>query len=675
MAQQPQQPFNWRPVIRRRIAVAAAVFACWTAAIEARLVYLQVFKEADLTARAQSQQMQTIDAPAKRGEIYDRHGRLLAYSVDADTVYAVPTEIRDASAAAAGLCRAFEGCTKKEQASLVDRLSKRRAFAFVKRRVTPEEAGKVAALGLEGIGFMKESRRYYPNKELAANVLGYVGLDNIGLSGIESAYDKVVRGREGKVLVQTDARRRAFSRVERTPTSGGSIELTIDHQLQYITERELLKGVQETDADAGTAVVMDPHTGEILAMASVPTFNPNDYGDASAPDRRNRAVQDLYEPGSTFKMVTAAAAFEENVIKPTDMLDVSSGIIRIGSRVIHEYAGHHYGVISFKEAIVRSSNVGAVKVGLRLGAERLGLYINRFGFGRPGSPDFPGESPGIVWNPANLNDSALASVSMGHQIGVTPLQMAVAASAVANGGNVLEPRVLRAVLSNGQRQVTTSKIVRRAITPETAAEVTDLMEGVVTDGTAKLAQIAGFTVAGKTGTAEKVIDGRYSKTANFASFVGFVPSRNPVLAIVVMLDTPRANGRTGGVTASPVFQRIAAASLRHLGVAPTVNPQPPVLVARRNENQMAPAVAPLPARGIVTLAASGDGTVVPDLRGMGARDALRALGRLGLGARVQGEGIVVDQTPAAGFPLEPGSTLLIVLGREPVRSGTSGERP
>jgi membrane peptidoglycan carboxypeptidase len=280
-----------------------------------------------------------------------------------------------------------------------------------------------------------------------------------------------------------------------------------------------------------------------------------------------------------------------------------------------------------------------------------------------------------VWNPANLNDSALASVSMGHQIGVTPLQMAVAASAVANGGNVLEPRVLRAVLSNGQRQVTTPKIVRRAITPETAAEVTDVMEAVVTDGTAKLAKIAGFTVAGKTGTAEKVIDGRYSKTANFASFVGFVPSRNPKLAIVVMLDTPRATGRTGGVTASPVFQRIAAASLRHLGVAPTVNPQPPVLVARRNESQMAPAVAPLPARGIVTLAANGDGTVVPDLRGMGARDALRALGRLGLGARVQGEGLGVDQTPAAGFPLEPGSTLLIVLGREPVRSGTSGARP
>lgn len=670
-----QQPFNWRPVIRRRVAVAVALFACWTAVIEARLVYLQVFRKADLTARAENQQMQTIKTPAKRGEIFDRNGHLLAYSVDADTVYAVPNEIENAAAAAAKLCRALDGCSKKEQASLTERLSKRGSFAYVRRRVTPEEAGKVAALGLEGVGFTKESRRYYPNKELAANVLGYVGLDNIGLSGIESAYDKVVRGREGTVLVQTDARRHAFSRVERTPTSGGSVELTIDEQLQYITERELAKGVEETDADAGTAIVMDPHTGEILAMASVPTFNPNDYGDASPAERRNRAVQDLYEPGSTFKMVTAAAAFEENVIKPNDMLDVSSGIIRIGSRVIHEYAGHRYGVISFKEAIVKSSNVGAVKVGLRLGSERLGLYINRFGFGRPMSPDFPGESPGIVWNPANLNDSALASVSMGHQIGVTPLQMAVAASAVANGGNVLEPRVLRAVINNGQRQAMATKIVRRAITPETAAQVVDVMEAVVAEGTAKSAKIGGFTVAGKTGTAEKVIDGRYSKTANYASFVGFVPSRNPAFTIVVMLDTPRTGGRTGGAVASPVFQRIAAAALRHTGVVPTVNPQPPVMVARRSETPIAPVTAPLPARGIVTLAENGEGTVVPDLRGLGARDALRALGRLGLGARVQGEGVVVDQTPAAGFPLEPGSTLLIVLGREPARASLPGARP
>ncbi len=662
---------NWRHTLAGRIVIAGSAFACWAGVIIVRLLYLQVVSHDELTARAERQHLRTITAPAKRGDIVDRHGRLLAYSVDADTIYAVPTEIRDEARTAAALCDALSDCSRKELAALRDRLGRQRAFVYVKRRVSPEEARNVAALGLEGVGFMRESRRFYPNKDLAAHLLGYVGLDNVGLHGLEAAYDKVMLGRPGTVLVQTDARRHAFARIERSPTTGASVELTIDEQLQYIVERELAAGVEANRADAGTAVVMDPYTGEILAMANVPTFNPNDYNSAQEDTRRNRAVQDLYEPGSTFKIVTASAAIEEKIVKLDEPVDVSAGHIRLGSSAVHDM--HRYGVLSFTDVIVKSSNVGAIKIGLRLGAERLGLYVNRFGFGRPASSDFPGENPGIVWNPARLNDRALASVSMGYQVGVTPLQMAAAVSAVANGGNLIEPRVVHAIVRNGVRTEVTRKVVRRAITPATAAALTGIMEEVVERGTARAARIDGFTVAGKTGTAEKLIDGRYSNSAHNASFVAFVPSRRPVFAVVVMIDTPRANRGTGGVAAAPIFKRIAEAALRHAGVPPNVAPAPPVVVARRETNPVTQALAPLGPPPILTLPGGpADAPVVPDVRGLSARDALRALARQGLVARMEGDGIVVDQTPEAGRPIKPGSWCTLELDRQPVRFLAAG---
>ena len=668
---------DWRPVLRRRLLVGAGVLALWVVGIEARLLVLQVGQHEELVARADRQHMQTQTSPAKRGEIYDRHGRLLAYSVDADTVYAVPTEIDDPAAAAAALCDALEDCSSKDHDQLLDRLSRPRAFVYVKRRVAPIEAKRVAALGLDGIGFMRESKRYYPNRELAAHLLGYVGVDNVGLHGIEATYDKTVRGREGTLLVQTDARRHAFSRLERPPTTGASIELTLDEHLQYVAERELKAGVAAARADGGTVVVMNPHTGEILAMASWPTFNPNQYNLATEVARRNRAVQDLYEPGSTFKLVTASAAIEEGVVFPDDLIDVSAGMIKFpGRKPITDM--HRYGVLSFTDVIVKSSNVGAIKVGLRLGAERLGLYIRRFGFGTPSSPDFPGESPGIVWAPSRLNDSALASVSMGYQIGVTPLQMAAAASAVANGGTLFEPHLVRAVIKGGVRSLVRPKEVRRAILPETAATLTTIMESVVERGTGTRAKLASFEVAGKTGTADKLVNGRYSASQQNVSFVGFVPARDPVLTVVVMIDSPRVGGDTGGVIAAPVFQRIADASLRQLGIAPTVNRAPPVLVARRGDSSVTPAVSPVAQPTIVSMAAApGDPAGLPDLRGMSAREAIRELARLGLTARVQGRGVVIDQLPTAGSPVEPGTTSTLVLGRRPVSRtpGATGETP
>lgn len=674
MADQP--PFQWRPIFRKRLVVMAGVFAVWTIAIVARLLFLQVLSHEEMVARADSQHMRTVKAPAKRGEIFDRHGRLLAYSVDADTIYAVPGEIGDARAAAARLCGALADCSRKERSALEERLSQRnRHFVYVKRRATPVEARRVAALDLDGIGFMKESKRFYPNRELGAHLLGYVGLDNVGLNGVEAAYDKVVRGKEGTLLVQTDARRKAFSRLEQPPTAGGSLELTIDEQIQYIAERELRAGVAENRAAGGTAVVMDPHSGEILAMASWPTFNPNEYGESPAVSRRNRAIQDLYEPGSTFKIVTASAAIEERLFNTTDMIDVSAGQIRFGARVIRDM--HRYQPLSFTDVLVKSSNVGAIKIGGRVGAERMGIYIRRFGFGRPTSRDFQGESPGIVWDSAGLNDSALASVSMGYQIGVTALQMVSAVSAVANGGTLYEPRLVRAISKNGTRSLITPNEIRQAIKPETAATLTTIMEQVVDRGTATRAKLAGFTVAGKTGTADKLVDGRYSATQQNVSFVGFAPSRSPVIAVIVMMDSPSAGPDTGGVVSAPIFQRIAEDTLRYLGVAPTVNPAPPIIVERRQPSPVRPVVAAQPNALIVPAVAGGgiNPSVVPDLRGLSARDAMRSLAELGLRPRLRGVGMVIDQKPAPGEPLEPGTVCTLTLERDPRLAVISGVQP
>jgi cell division protein FtsI (penicillin-binding protein 3) len=651
---------DWRSTVKSRLTVLAVVFACWTAAIVGRLVFLQVISHADMVVRADRQQNRTVTVAAKRGEIFDRNGRLLAYSVDADTIYAVPGEISDAPATAATLCRALEGCDRKEQAAMAARLARdERDFVYVKRRVTPGEAQRVAKLELKGVGFSKESKRFYPNRELAAHVIGYAGLDNVGLGGIEATYDKVVRGREGMLLVQTDARGRAFSRLERSPTAGGSVELTIDAQLQFIVERELGEGVRHHRADSGTAVVLDPSTGEILAMANYPTFNPNVYTESPETARRNRAIQDLYEPGSTFKLVTASAALELSLFNPAEIIDVSAGVIRFKGRVISDM--HRYGPLSFTDVLVKSSNVGAIKIGARVGAEQMGLYVRRFGFGRSASRDFPGESPGIVWS--NLGDSALASVSMGYQVGVTPLQVVTAASIVANGGTLFEPRIVSAITREGTRTVVKPNAVRTVIKPQTAATLTTIMEQVVERGTATRAKVAGYTIAGKTGTADKLVNRRYSNTQQNVSFVGFAPSRNPRLAVIVMLDSPKAGADTGGVVAAPIFQRIAEDALRYLGVAPNVDPAPPVIVPpRRAQNASARQVVP----EVVQAKNVDSGVVVlPDLRGYGAREAIHELARLGLTPRITGTGVVVSQSPEPGSPLERGTTCTLELTRAP----------
>ncbi len=528
---------KWRVTIQRRLFLAAVLFVLWAAGIQGRLVFLQVYKHADLAARAENQSARAIPISAKRGDILDRHGRVLAYSVDSESVFAVPPDIENASNASVAVCRALADCSAKDQEALVTRLRQKRAFVYVRRQATPAQARRIADLGLEGIRFVKEDHRFYPKKQLAAQLLGFVGVDNRGLAGLEAAYDSQISGTQGKLLYEKDARGHAFSRLERPPTAGASVELTIDEYLQHIAERELHDAVARNGAVGGTVIVMDPNTGEILAMANEPTFNPNAFADAEPDQRRNRAVQDIYEPGSTFKVVTASAALEEHLFGVDQMIDASGGRIKIGSRVIPDT--HDYGVLSFTDVIVKSSNVGAIRVGLRLGPDRLGLYARRFGFGRVLSPDFPGETAGILWDPAKLDSSALASMSMGYQVGVTPLQMVTAVSAVANGGQLIEPRVVRALVRDGKRLEVKPTILGRTISKDTAVTMTGIMEKVVEDGTGTFAQIDGYTIAGKTGTAHKLVNGRYSNSDYFASFVGFLPSRNPVAAVIVVM-TPAA---------------------------------------------------------------------------------------------------------------------------------------
>ena len=657
--------FRWRPVLRSRLFVGAVIFGIWTTGIQARLIYLQVIERADLQARADRQHLRTLTAPAKRGEIVDRNGHVLAYSVDADSVFADPSEIEHPDKVAQLVCAALDECGPRDRQEMAQNLRRDSQFVYLARKVSPDEAQRVKALELKGVAFIKESRRYYPKKELAAHVLGYVGLDNTGLAGLESTYDAQVRGTEGKILVQTDARRHALSsRIDRAATAGVSLELTIDQYLQHIAERELRAGVEENNAASGTALIMEPNTGEILALANWPTFNPNAFGKADERERRNRAIQDLYEPGSTFKVVTASAALEEHVVTPNDLIDCAPGYITFpGRKPIYDF--HRYGVLSFTDVIVKSSNIGAIKVGLRLGPERLGRYVSRFGFGQPIGPDFRGESSGIVWNPAKLDSSALASVSMGYQVAVTPLQMATAVSSVANGGSLMEPRVVRAFIKDGRRSMVAPKVLRKTVSSATLSELRTMMEGVVERGTAKSAQIDGYTIAGKTGTASKLVNGHYSRSDYNASFVGFVPSRQPALTIIVVIDSPHGHGYTGGVVAAPIFKRIAEASLRQLGVAPTINALPPVLAAR-SESAAEPVVQrPLHDNtGVVTAAIPpAQPGVMPDLRGQSAREALRILARLGSSARLSGQGVVIEQSPAAGEPLGTGEVGVLKLGR------------
>ena len=661
---------SWRGALRNRVLVIFGGLALWTVGLEARLIHLQLLQHDDMVALAARQQRREIKLTPPRGDIVDRNGQLLAYSVDGQALVADPSAIEDAADTTAQVCRALADCDADKRQAIRRSLARRSEFAWLDRQVSPDQAARLDALRLPGIRLLPAPRRYYPKLELAAHVLGFVGVDNEGLGGVERTYDDVIRGTEGHMLLQVDARRKGMdSRVQQAPTPGATLELTLDLYLQYIVERELAAGVEANHANGGTAIVMDPHNGEILALASYPTFNPNVVQQANEAAIRDRAIQDVYEPGSTFKIVTASAALEDGLLRIDDLIDTNPGMITFpGRKPITEDKHHNYGILTVEDVVVRSSNVGAIKIGLRVGAERMGRYIRQFGFGQALLPDLAGQSRGIVWNPAKLNDSALASMSMGYQVGVTPVQMITAASVVANGGVLYQPHVVRAVVRGDRRAPVPIQALRRVISPKTAALLTTIMEGVVERGTGKPANLDEYQVAGKTGTAAKLVNGRYSYSDYTVSFVGFVPSRNPALAILVVVDTPRNGAPYGSVVAAPIFRRIADAALRQLAVPPTTRP-PAVVIA-----DAAPKVAAQPASAPAEhpdLVPAGGPPVMPDVRGMSAREALRALNSAGLMVRLRGSGVVATQQPEPGERIDTGMTSQLVLERHLRDSGSA----
>jgi cell division protein FtsI/penicillin-binding protein 2 len=461
----PDEAFEttWRRAYRRRLLTVGAVLALWTAGIEARLAYLQIERHPYYLAKANLQHLKAEILDPKRAEILDRNGEVLAYSVDEDTVVAFPRLVKDKSETAQALCGVFGNCSKSDLAALTATLSQSRGKKYLRRAVSPDVASRVMALELPGVGLESETKRYYPKKELAANVLGFVGQENKGFGGVEQAFDKDIRGKPGRALRLNDAKQNSMDRqVLLAPTAGATIELTIDQTIQHIVERELKIGVEAQRAVSGTAVVLDPMTGAILASAVYPTFNANTPGDVSPAQKRNGVVEDIYEPGSTFKIVTAAAAIEEGVLATTDLIDTSPGRILVSKgRIVSDT--HPHGTLTFEDVIVQSSNVGAIKAGWKIGAERLNRYVHRFGFGEILATDFRGGTRGIVWAPEKLDSGALASVSMGYQVSVTALQMVNAAAAVANGGTLFKPHIVGAMIRDGQRQAIEPVVVRRAV--------------------------------------------------------------------------------------------------------------------------------------------------------------------------------------------------------------------
>ncbi len=664
----------WRPAMKRRVIVLVAVVTCWVVGIQARFIQLQVFQHERFAQDARDNFERVLRPEAPRGDILDRKGRMLAYSVAASEVFGDPLLIHDPVYTVAAVCAALGDCPAAERARLIKGLTKdpARQGHRIDRHVTirsprdasPEQVDRVAALGLPGIALKSATGRYYPHAELASHVLGFVDADGKGLAGLEYTQNPIVEGEPGLAVAYVDAKRqRLETRVEQEPVPGAKLELTLDLGLQHIVERELKRGVIENGALAGTVVVMQPMTGDVLALASYPTYNPNLPGSASPEEQRNRAVQDIYEPGSTFKIVTAAAALEAGIVTPTDMIDCRPGVITMPGRRVREAGGHNYGVISFEDVIVKSSNVGAIRVGWKTGAAQMKEYVERFGFGQRNTRELPGVRAGM-WDPAGLNQSGLASVSMGYQIGVTPLQMASAASVVANGGVLMRPRVVRAIVRDGQREERRPEALRRVIQPETAATLTAIMEAVTERGTATSARLDRYQVAGKTGTTKKVAPGGgYGGDDYHASFVGFVPSRRPAFTILVVIDTPRGTSYYGGSVAAPIFKRIAEAGLQHFGVPPTIDPLAPVIVA---DDRTEPA-RPRPAMPTIIPAAAplGGPALVPDVRGLSARVAIRTLAGVGVIVRPSGSGLVVDQTPAPGLPVVSGTWGAIHLERRP----------
>ena len=640
---------------RTRALVLTGVIAVALVAVVARLGYLQVIQHDEYSRQADRQYSKTLPLRPQRGPIFDRTGKALAVSGEVESVFALPGRMADRAAVAARLGAAL-GEPPRE---VLERLTTDRPFVWIKRKIPPGSAQAVRALKLPGVGTLPEALRFYPNRELAAHVLGFVGFDDRGLEGLELGHNDLLAGAPGLALVERDAHGRevtAQPTILKEPTSGRGLVLTLDATIQYIAERELEQAWRSTGANAGMVLVMDPRSGEVLAMAIRPTFNPNAYQGATATEWRNRALTDPFEPGSTFKAILAAAALQEKVIRPDDRLYAEQGVITVANKQIHDWK--KYGWLTFREVLKFSSNVGSIKVGLALGRERYYQHMTGFGFGAPTGIDLPGESRGLLRAPARWSGLSLATMSIGQEVSVTGVQILSAFAAIANQGRLMRPHVVRAYLDERGQEVrrVEPQPLRQVIAPETAQTLTEILTAVVADGTGHKAYLEGYPVAGKTGTAQKrdPHSRSYSRKPGVLSFVGFVPAHDPRLAILTLLDEPRT-AVWGSEAAAPIFGAVASQVLHYLDLPPSQG-TPAVQIVRGKAAPAEPATVPL-----LAAETDGDSPVMPDVTGRSLRQALTLLAPYDLDVTVSGRGTVVRQTPPSGTAVTAGAFVRLEL--------------
>lgn len=639
---------------RRRLIQLFAFLAAWALIVVARLVQVQLVRHDHYVVRAQRQQERTLELNPVRGSILDARNRVLAESVPAESIYADPQAISDRGAIARKLAKVPGiGLTARE---IEAKLRGNGSFAWVARQLPLEVTAEARKLQLPGIYFLEARRRSYPRAALAANLIGFVSVDGDGLAGVEHSFNTHIKGTPGKVTLLKDARKSMYlvgGDGPNRPRDGHDVVLTIDSVIQFVAERALEKAMKSWRATGGSVVVMNPNDGAILAMASYPTFDPNRFRDFPAASWRNRNVQDNYEPGSTFKIVTAAAGLEEQIVTPSQILDCGDGEIQVANVTIGEHDNHRYGLLSFEDVIVHSSNVGTVRVGLALGQQKLYDWVRRFGFGERTGIPLPGEEGGILRSPRKWTQVSPASISIGQEVAVTPLQVVRAVAAVATGGTLVEPRIVEKVIDDDGNVVyePPRAAPERVMSEKTAAVLNEILKSVVARGTGLQAGLAEHVAAGKTGTAQKAARGGYLADRYVGSFAGYVPADRPRLVILVVVDEPRGQ-HYGGTVAAPVFREIAEASLRYLGVPPS-RPSRSIGIE-----------APLLAAFSQSSTAAADANAVPDLRGLDARAAVAKAVSSGLTVRAIGSGVVISQEPGPGGALPPSRQVTLKLSAE-----------
>lgn len=552
-----------RPYNGHRLSAVVGILALSFLAIWFRLAFVQLIHHDHLSDLAARQHNRSVTLSPERGRILDRHGRVLATSVPVPSAYALPHEVEKRDVVAKQLAQTLE----QPLAKIQRQLNATAPFVWLARHISPAMAEQLQALNIRGVYLLEESRRFYPKRHLAGQILGFVGIDDEGLGGLEYLYNRELSGHPRHVVIQRDATGRSLGLLLGNSAErprGADLYLTLDERLQYIAEKELEAQVQHTRAKSGLVVIMEPSSGDILAMAGYPFFNPNDFQNPQQkPWQRNRAVTDPIEPGSTFKMVAASGALEEGAVRPTDTFFCENGVFVRGSRRLRDH--HPYGTLNFVQVIEHSSNIGTVKIAERLGATRFYHYIRQFGFGEKSLVDLPGEEPGFVRAPKAWSGLSQDSLAIGQEITLTPLQLATAYGVIANGGVLMRPRMVEHIVHGEESQFFTPHERYRVLSQRTVAQMNAILTGVVDRGTGKLAAIEGYAAAGKTGTAQKVVGGGYSHSKVLASFVGFVPSEAPQLVIVAIIDEPQIE-KWGGQAAAPIFKRVAEQALHYLQI-------------------------------------------------------------------------------------------------------------